>query len=138
MNAYQQAFETWESQGEEGIQWNDLLSYFLNDPDSALVSTPDSFVLARRIHHGATDEEQNRLSPLQYQGALDCWNVWLAAGRLDSLLLLLKTHPLPWISYCRRGKSTVRRVKLETLLRHEPQSTTSTAASTAPGFRDRT
>lgn len=136
MNAYRMAFDAWESQGEGDPCWNDLLSHFLNSPGCAVVSLPGSFILARQIRADLEDDEHRRLSPLQYQGAADCWNIWLAAGNLDALLTIAKAHPLEWVSYNRRGRQEVRRVKLIQLLRrHVSQNATASTRAAPAGFR---
>jgi len=135
MNPYRTAFDLWHSEGDPFPSWNDLLSWFFLH--GAVVATPESFILARPAHVDAPDEWHNTLSPLESQDPPDCWNVWLAAGSLDSLMLIAREHPLPWLAYCRRGSTTVRRVRLKTILRHELAQATPSSQTPATSYEHR-
>lgn len=138
MTPYLRAWHAWHALGEPAIPWNELLTFFLHH--GCVVNTPAAFILCRALPVGLADEEHNRLSPLQFTHEADCWNVWLAAGRLDSLLLLGAKRPLQWVSFSRRGESRIRRVKLATLIRHaqpENSQTAGPAATAAAGHHHR-
>lgn len=117
MNPYRIAFDLWDSQGDPDPSWNELLSWHFHH--GAVISTPESFILARPSHVSAPDEWHNSLSPIESPDPPDCWTVWLAAGSLDALLLIAREHPRPWLAYCRHGSTKVRRVKLVTILRRD-------------------
>lgn len=142
MNPIHQARALWHSMGEPEIDWDELLEFFL--AEGAVVSTPEVFLLARPTLVALPDIAQNAFSPLQFHGPPDCWNVWLAAGRLDLLLELAHAHPLPWVSFSRRGSDRLRRYRLSTLVaRHALAQTpqdgrpATAAAATAAGFNER-
>jgi Zn-finger nucleic acid-binding protein len=136
MNAYALARKTWEDQGEGDPEWHELIAHFLNTPGHALVNVPGAFILARQVNHTWPDMAHDTLSPLQYPGEPDCWNVWLAAGNLDALLIVAQAHPLEWLSYNRRAEQRVRRVKLQTILRRHDAKNAQANASAPTGHNE--
>ena len=63
-----------------------------------VVSTPDIFVLARRVGH---DWDEVRLLDIgQADPAGDCWHVWLFAGNLPQLPAADMLR-LPWVTFHR-------------------------------------
>lgn len=129
MTPYRQAWEAWHAEGEPPVAWDDLLTFFFHH--GAVVSTAEGFLLARPCRADMADEEINALLPLQYAGDPDCWNVWLAAGRLPFLLHLASRHPLPWVCWCRDG-GRLRCYRTAAILRHDQaQSSTAPAATAA-------
>lgn len=107
---YRRAFDLWHSHGTPAMPWNDLLTWFFHH--GSVVSLPDGFLLARPIRHDAPAERHLVLSPLQSTERADCWNVWLACGNLRRLLNCSALHPLPWVSFVRRGGMSVRIYRL--------------------------
>jgi hypothetical protein len=140
MTPYLQAWEAYHATAPD-VPWDDFLTFFLHH--GCLVNTPEVFICCRAVRVDLPDEAHNRFSPLQFTGEADCWNVWLAAGRLDFLLHLAGRNPLPWVSFNRRDEDRVRRVTLARFLRHEkaenaenrnsPATTATTAASKCHG-----
>ncbi len=118
MSPYCIAWERYHSYGEVGWSWDEAMSLHLQH--GTVISTPDAFVMARRVH--SADEDDFHLSPLQWRAAGDCWNIWAAAGRLESLLGLAQAFPTPWVSYCRRDSVRLRRYRLRRFLRHVPEN----------------
>lgn len=64
-------------------------------------STPDVFVMARRVHtlwpeSGFSDPNLRDLHG-------ECWHVWLLAGDFRAAMAYLP-EPLPFVSFHRRGK----------------------------------
>lgn len=133
MSPYRRAWQAWHSLGAPAIGWDELLTFFLHH--GCVVNTPQAFILCRALPVDLADEAHNALLPLQFTQPADCWNVWLAAGRLDFLLHLAGTDPLPWVSFSRRGEARIRRQPLRQLLRHarseNPQTAAPAAAATA-------
>lgn len=132
MTPYLQAWETWHADGDPPVAWDELLTFFFHH--GAVVSTAEGFLLARRCRVGMADEELNALSPLQFTGEADCWNVWLAAGRLPFLLHLASRHPLPWLAWCRDG-GRLRRYRTHSLLRYDQATQSPEAAATSAATR---
>jgi len=130
---YLRAFHAWHSQGAPSIPWNDLLTWFLHH--GALISTPDAFLLARRLPASAPASHHLLLpsSPLHSPADCDCWNIWLAAGNLRHLLTCATLDPLPYVSYCRRGSDQLRIRRLDELT----QSAAAATLATAAGLRHR-
>lgn len=149
MNApYKTAWELWHEQPcSRVLPWDDLLTWFFHY--GAAVITEDAFLLARPLPVDAPDDVHNQLLPpedaLQFPTAANCWNVWLAVGRLDFLAVLASRRPMPWVSFCRHNQARVRRYPLQLLLRKydHPENAATTAAATAacdqhrPGTRHR-
>ena len=113
MTPYARAWETYHSAGDPPWSWAEVVSAHFRC--GAVVSTARAFVLARRVH--VADADEFHLSPLESRVDGDCWMIWIAAGRLDSLLALLAVHPVQWISYQRRGAGRIRRVSTSEMLR---------------------
>ncbi len=132
MNAYCRAWDAYHAHGEPTWAFHEVLAEHLRR--GAVVVAEDGFVLARRVAAGDSDEEH--LSPLHSRADGNCWMVWLAAGSLPVLLRFLETHPLPWVSFTRRGKNRVRRVETANLFRHvHAESTEAEAAAGAAAAR---
>jgi hypothetical protein len=126
VSPYLQAWETWHADGPPPVAWDELLTFFLHH--GVVISTAEGFLLARRCRVDQTDAELDALSPLQFRGAADCWNVWLAAGRLPFLLHLASRHPLPWVAFCRDG-GRLRRYRTAAILRHDQAESPSPATA---------
>jgi len=136
MSPYTTAWSTWHSQGRPVISWEELIAHFFCF--GVVISTPDAFILARPMRADDSDTEHLRLSRLQSPPDADCWNVWLAAGRLTTLLALHDQRPLPWISFCRRGEDRIRRVEFARLARHAlTEDSQAPASGTPSGLRHR-
>ena len=128
MNPYRQAWEAWHADGEPPVAWDDLLTFFLHH--GVVVSTAEGFLLARRCRVEMEDETLNALFPLQFTGEADCWNVWLAAGRLPFLLHLASRHPLPWVAFCRDG-GRLRRYRTAAIQRHDQAQSAQAATASS-------
>lgn len=133
MNFYRQAWDKWHADEVPPVAWDELVTFFLHH--GAVVSTAEGFLLARPCQVSMSDEEINTLSPLQFTGEPDCWNVWLAAGRLPFLLHLASRHPLPWVCFCRDG-GRLRRYRRNHLLRYDKAAETTEAAGTCAATCD--
>jgi hypothetical protein len=135
MNAYEMAWDAYHRYGQPGWAFHEVLAEHLRR--GVVVCLPDAFVMARRVN--VRDSDESHLSPLESREDGDCWMVWLAAGRIRSLLELLDLRPARWISYQRRDCMRLCRVNTETIRRHvlakSSQATASPADSPA-GFRD--
>lgn len=134
MNPYRIAFDLWHSHDPE-ISWADLLTFFFHH--GAVVSTPDSFILARPACVDDSDKSLLTLSPIESPRPLNCWNVWLAAGSLDALLLIAQEHPMEWLVYCRNARPQLRRTKLKNILRHAPAKVAAAHSYAAASFLHR-
>jgi hypothetical protein len=64
-------------------------------------STPEVFVLARRVHSDWYDDEFR--DPFATSATGDCWHVWLLAGDFRAAMAYLP-EPLPFVSFHRRGQ----------------------------------
>jgi hypothetical protein len=134
MTPYAQAWILYHSFGRPGVSWADVVGAHFHH--GAVVSTDGAFVMARRVN--AADADAIHLSPLEYREDGDCWMIWIAAGRLESLLALLEAHPTEWVSYQRRDSERLRRVKTARFLRHVlAESPAPAAPATAARVLDR-
>jgi hypothetical protein len=99
----------------------------------AVISTDRVFIAGRRLRVDDPDEVHKTLSPLESPEGADCWNIWIAAGSLASLVELVPWIALPWVSYYRRGGGRLRRVPTAVFLRrHElPKNAAAPAAPAA-------
>lgn len=70
-------------------------------------STPEVFVLARRVDSIWDEDEFSNLEFTDWDG--DCWHVWLLAGDPSAAWKFLP-YPLPFMSYHRRGKLRIKRL----------------------------
>jgi len=134
---YARAWAAWHADGPPPVAWDELLTFFFHH--GAVVSTDEGFMLARPCQVEMPAAALNALSPLQFTGDADCWNIWLAAGRLPFLLHLARKHPLPWVCFCRRGQDRLRRYRTTDLLaRHDQaENARTTAARTAASDQHR-
>lgn len=134
---YLAAWEIYHSLGPPALPFHDALARHLRH--GAVIATPRAFILARPVSSAWSDAEIHAIqpvsvSPLPLAPHLDAWHIWLAAGDLAALLRLHDLHPLPWVTYCRRGSPRVIRRPFATIARHviaQDQSTGSPAASAA-------
>jgi len=131
MNAYEQAWDAYHRYGEPGWPFHEVLAEHFRR--GVVVCLPDVFVMARRVN--VSDPDEFHLSPLESRPDGDCWMVWLAAGRLASLLALEAIHSGQWISFQRRDGYRLRRVPTSILRRHVAESSqaTASAADTSAG-----
>lgn len=127
MNPYLQAFEIYHRFGEPGFSWREAMEIHLQY--GTVISTDTAFIMARRVRSADPDAVHLALSPLQSPVDSDCWNIWVAAGRLDSLLSISEAFPTPWVSYCRRDSTELRRYRTTDLFRHHVFSKSSEADS---------
>lgn len=128
MNAYERAWDEYHRYGEPGWEFGKVLGEHLRH--GAVICTPDTFILARRV--SSADPDEIHLSPLEWRSDGDCWMIWLAAGHLAPLIRLLLDHPAGWVSYQRRGGEKLRRVPTSRFLRYviaQDQTAAATAAA---------
>lgn len=127
MTPYEQAFEMWHRDGPPDLLWSDLLSRFIRS--GVVISTPSTFLLARKADAADFD---SHVSPLHFPTAGDCWNVWLAIGDLAELRRLWERHPLPWVSYYRRGAGPLKVRMASQIFRHALAESTQAATAGTP------
>ena len=134
MRPYDQAWEEYHRYGPPGWPLHEVLAAHLHH--GAVVCTEDAYILARRVNHA--DGAAFHLSPLQWRAGGDCWMVWLAAGRLESLVALLDAYPSVWVSFQRRDSMRLRRILTADFRRHVlAQNPQTAAAACAAGVLDR-
>jgi len=75
-------------------------------------STPDLFVMARRVHWDWHDDDLR--DPYAICSTGNCWHVWLLAGDFRAAMVFLP-YPLPFVTYHRRGY--LRAMTMERVLR---------------------
>lgn len=124
---YDLAWYQYHRYGLPECEWPLLVG--LHFRHGAIVSTPDAFIMARLVNVDAPDEVH--FSPFQSRPDGNCWMIWIAAGNLDALLELWKSHPTEWISYTRRDSTRLRRVKAIHFFRHGLAKNQNSAAATA-------
>ena len=136
MNAYAQAWEEYHRYGAPGWAWHEVIAAHFRH--GAVVSTPEAFILARRVN--VEDADGFILSPMEYRESGNAWMIWLAAGKLDALISLLEAHPSEWVCYTRRDSTVLRRVPSSQFLRRHgiTQNAKTAAPCTAAGLIDRT
>jgi len=106
---YLAAFDAYHARGEPWTPWTTALDYHLQH--GVVISTDRVFLMARRVPSAADDAAHLTLSPPHGTEPLDCWHVWAAAGDLGALLSIAAEFPLPWISWSRRGRLPLTRVR---------------------------
>lgn len=109
MNPYLQAFHAYHARGEPWTPWTQALDWHLQH--GLVISLDCAFLMARRVPSAADDHAHLTLSLPHATDVLDCWHVWAAAGDLGTLLAIAADHPLPWISWSRRGRLPLARVR---------------------------
>lgn len=121
MTPYLQAWEAYHARGEPWTPWTVALDWHLQH--GIVIATPRAFLMARAVPSAADDSAHLTLRPPHGTDVLDCWHVWAAAGDLGALLDIAAAHPLPWISWSRRGRLPLTRVRhgqlTETAARHQ-------------------
>lgn len=142
MTPYESAFLAYHSQGNPVIEWTEVIARHLCH--GVVISTATAFLAARAVPYSAPDSVHQDLRPQGFPPSLysapDCWHIWIAAGDIRSLLRLQILHPLPWVSFCRRGETSVRRYPIASIFRHVAQSQdpATPCTGTAAGLRIRT
>lgn len=116
MNPYLQAHEEYHRYGVPGWSWDEILTEHLHH--GAMVATDEAFILARKVRREWPQERLFDLSEVESSPQADCWMVWIAAGRLDSLLWLSRSCQLHWVAFTRRDSNRLRFYRLHQLLRH--------------------
>lgn len=109
MTPYLSAFDAYHAHGKPFTPWTVALDWHLQH--GVVIARPDAFLMARRVASAAEDGEHLTLRPPHGTEVLDCWHVWAAAGDLRALLDFAAADPLPWLSWCRRGRLPLRRVR---------------------------
>lgn len=109
MTPYLQAWEAYHARGEPWTPWTVALDWHLQH--GLVISTDRAFLMARRVPSAADDHTHLTLSPPHATFGADCWHVWAAAGDLRALLAISAAYPLPWISWSRRGRLPLTRVR---------------------------
>jgi hypothetical protein len=105
--AYFRAADLW-IRGDPEISWDELVTWFFHH--GVVLSLPAAFILARPHHSARPPAEHLSLSPLQSGIIPDCWNIWLACGSLRHFATMHTLRPLPYLSYCRRGRPETFRI----------------------------
>ena len=109
MTPYLAAFAAYHKGGEPFTPWTVALDWHLQH--GLVIATDRAFLMARAVPSTADDSAQLTLRLPQGTEPLDCWHVWAAAGDLGALLAIAADHPLPWISWSRRGRLPLTRVR---------------------------
>lgn len=109
MNPYLHAWDAYHARGAPWTPWTVALDWHLQH--GLVIATPAAFLMARPVPSAADDAAHLTLSLPQGTDLLDCWHVWAAAGDLGALLAIAADHPLPWISWSRRGRLPLTRVR---------------------------
>jgi hypothetical protein len=134
MSPYESAFLAYHSQGPPAVPWPEVIARHLCH--GVVISTSIAFLAARAVPYAAPDSVHQDLRPPGFPPSLysapDCWHIWIAAGDLRSLLRLQILHPLPWVSFCRRGETAVRRYPIASIFRHVAQSQNPAHATAGP------
>lgn len=118
MTPYELAWHGYHRYGEPGWSWEEVVG--LHFRHGVVVSLPDAFILARRVW--VNDSDEVHASPLEWAADGDCWMVWAAAGRLQSLAVMVDAYPSGWLSFQRRDCERIRRIRTSDFLRHVSQS----------------
>lgn len=124
---YAQAWEEYHRHGTPGWAWHEVVAEHFRC--GAVVSTPEAFILARRVN--AEDPPEVILSPLQFRESGNAWMIWIAAGKLAALIRLFEAHPAEWVCFNRRGSSDLRWIPSSRFLRHGLPENSETPASRA-------
>jgi hypothetical protein len=124
---YDRAWEQYHRYGPPGWSWAEVVGAHFRH--GAVVSTDEVFILARRVN--VEDSDWFHLSPLQSRASGNCWMVWCAAGRMDSLAVMARLHSCEWVSFQRRESMRVRRFRTSDLFRRYefPESPQACASS---------
>ena len=109
MTPYLQAWEAYHALGTPWTPWTHALDFHLQH--GLVIATDRAFLMARRVPSAADDHTHLTLSPPHATFGADCWHVWAAAGDLGALLAIAAAYPLPWISWSRRGRLPLTRVR---------------------------
>ena len=109
MTPYLAAFEAYHARGTPWTPWTVALDWHLQH--GLVIATPAAFLMARPVCSAADDGDHLTLSPPHGTAYLDCWHVWAAAGDLCALMDIAAAYPLPWISWSRRGRLPLTRVR---------------------------
>lgn len=96
MTPFSQAAELWRNSGSP---WSFAQMIEAHAQVGHVVITPAVFLLARPIR--ADWPTADACDPLAWCAEPDCWHVSLAAGKLAAIPV---PYPLPWVSFCRRGR----------------------------------
>lgn len=121
MSPYLRAFEHYHQDTDGDVySWTDILDAHLQT--GAVISTADSFVMARAVPSTATDAQCLDLSyyldlSSPYTSPYNDWFVFIAAGDLSALLDLAQRHHIHTLIYQRHGEQRVRRVRTQALLK---------------------
>ena len=114
MSPYLTAFHKYQ-EIERGVSWTDALDFHFQH--GVVISTPEVFVLARRVSIYWSDEEQVSLfQPLDLKFS-EKWQVWAVAGDLGKLLALAKEHHVRLVTYQRHGCQKLRQRWIHDLAR---------------------
>ena len=98
MTPFSQAAELWSASGSP---WSFGQMVEAHAQAGCVIITPEVFLLARPIR--ADWPTADACDPLAWCAEPDCWHVALAAGRIAAIHALVP-YPLPWASFCRRGR----------------------------------
>lgn len=121
MSPYLRAHAAYHAGGIPPWSWTEVLDFHLQC--GVVISTPEAFIMARRVRSDAPLTDHFTLSPLTSQEDGDCWHIWAASGSLEALLLIADRYRAPWVSFMRRDDTLPRIYPLSRFFRrHEQQS----------------
>lgn len=109
MTPYLAAWAAYHAAGPPFTPWTVALDWHLQH--GIVLATDRAFIMARAVHSAGDDAAHLTLCLPQGTDAPDCWHVWAAAGDIRALLDIAAAYPLPWISYSRRGRLPLTRIR---------------------------
>jgi hypothetical protein len=116
MTPYLVAYIAYLEAGEMDLPWTDALDFHFQH--GAVISTPELFVMARPVAEDCPDDCHDDL--LHTAHASTTWHIYAAAGDLKKLLSLAVPHNIHTVTFQRRGRQKIHRLRLFSALETLP------------------